>query len=319
MSDCHRLFLEFHDVIKLSDSKKESLRSARDAIRDRITTHFRDTIKEKIPGFMSQGSFAISSVVNPLNSEFDIDDGIYLNKLDDDMKKWPSPDTVHSWVLEAVKSHTKEDPINKRTCIRVVYSHNYHVDLPIYGVFKGDPWLAEKGEAGWHISDPQKFVDWFIGRVKEGGEQLRRTLLYLKAWADYNSNSSAILTSFALSILVATSYVSSERDDRAFVKTIKSIFDKLSTSHIITNPVDSRENVGERITDAQWNHSTKRLISLLASAGEALKTEKMEEASELWRKEFGERFPQDKGSKEGNRPLKTSAPAILHDDGRSAS
>jgi len=318
MSDCHDLFLKFLNNIRLADSKKDDLRSARDAIRDKIRTYFKDKLKKKVPEFQSQGSFAMSCVVNPLSGEFDIDDGVYLQNLDDDKSKWESPNTVHSWTLDAIRGHTKEEPIDKRTCVRVVYSGNYHVDLPIYGTYDQKPHLAEKEDAGWHTSDPVEYTNWFIGKVKEEGEQLRRVLIYLKAWADYKSTSTSILSSFVLSILTTNHYVSSDRDDVAFSGTVKNIYGSINKSQVIINPVDSTENVAERITDTQWKFSKDRFHTLLQRAGEALKAENKEEASKIWRTEFGERFPEFKEPKEGIKPIKTSAPAILGDDGRSA-
>jgi hypothetical protein len=318
MSDCHDLFLKFLDVIKLADSKKDDLRSARDAIRDKIKTYFKDKLKKRIPEFQSQGSFAMSCVVNPLSGEFDIDDGVYLQNLDDEKSKWESPSTVHSWILEAVRGHTKEESIDKRTCVRIVYSGNYHVDLPIYGTYNQKPYLAEKGNAGWHISDPVEYTNWFIGKVKEKREQLRRILMYLKAWAEYKSTSTNVLNSFVLSILSANYYISSDRDDVAFSGTAKNIYDGINRSQVIINPVVSNENLGDRMTDSQWKFSRDKFLTLLQSAGEALKAEGKEEASKIWRKEFGGRFPEYKEPKEGIKPIKTSAPAILGDNGRSA-
>jgi hypothetical protein len=318
MSDCHDLFLKFLDTIKLTGSKKDDLRSARDAIRDKIRTYFKEVLKNKVPDFQSQGSFAMSCVVNPLSGEFDIDDGVYLQNLDDDKSKWESTNTVHSWILEAIRGHTNEEPVDKRTCVRVLYSGNYHVDLPIYGTYNKQPYLAEKRDIGWHISDPVKYTDWFIEKVKEKGEQLRRVLIYLKAWADYKSTSTSILNSFVLSILATNHYVSSNRDDVAFSGTAKNIYDSISKSKDIFNPVDSSENVGERIKENQWKFSRDKILDLVQNAGEALKAEKKEEASQIWRKEFGERFPEYKEPKEGMKPIKTSGPAILGNDGRSA-
>lgn len=318
MSNCNDLFLQFYDNIKLSSSKKDDLRSARDAIREKIRAYFKKALEKKVPDYKSQGSFSISCVVNPLSGEFDIDDGVYLQNLDNDKSNWESPETVHRWIIDAVRGHTKEDPIDKRTCVRVIYSGNYHVDLPIYGVYSNHTFIAEKGDIGWHSSDPVKYSDWFINRVKENGEQLRRILIYLKAWADYKSSSANILNSFSLSILVANHYQYSENDDTAFSATIKAIYDQTNNSHIILNPVDSNENIGDRFSSSQWKYYKEKLLILIQCAGEALKESSKEASSKLWRKEFGERFPEYKDPKSGDRPLKTSAPAILGDDGRSA-
>lgn len=318
MADCHDLFQKFYDNIKLTDSKKESLRSARDAIRDRIKEHFKEVLEKQIPEFRSQGSFAMFTVVNPLNGEFDIDDGVYLQNLPPDISQWPSPETVHKWIYNAVSGHTKEVPTNKRTCVRVTYAGNYHVDLPIYSPLDEESYLAEKGDKGWHESDPIAFAKWFIGRVGIKGEQLRRIVCYIKAWANFKSSKGKLLNSFLLTILVANNFEKSDKDDVSFSATSRNIYDSINTSTNISNPVDSDEIVSSRVSESQWSYFKENLSELLNNASTALKNDDKEEASKIWRKEFGERFPEYKGSKEGYKPLKTSAPAILSDNGRSA-
>jgi hypothetical protein len=318
MADCHDLFQKFYDKIKLAESKKENLRSARDAIRDRIRNHFKEVLKKEIPEFLIQGSFVLLTVVNSLNDEFDIDDGVYLQNFPPDSSKWPSPETVHQWIYNAVKGHTQEDPIDKRTCVRVTYSGHYHVDLPIYCLFNQKSYLAEKGEKGWHESDPIEFTNWFINKVKAEGEQLRRIVCYLKAWVDFKSSNERILNSFILTILAINNFEKTDRDDVSFSGTAKNIFESMNESIMVINPVDSNEIVSNRISESQWSHFKKKLSELLSDASIALKNEDKEEASKIWRKEFGERFPESKSSKGGDKPLKTSAPAILGDDGRSA-
>ena len=120
MANLHKEFGTFHDRIALTSGKKESLRKSRNAIRDRIRKHFRENIKVELPKFRGQGSYAMGTTVNPLDGEFDIDDGVYLQHLDkNDDSEWPTPETVHSWLVKATDGHTKEKPIDKRTCVRV--------------------------------------------------------------------------------------------------------------------------------------------------------------------------------------------------------
>ena len=155
MADCHDLFQKFHDKIKLPSSKKEYLMQARDALRERMRKYFKEELKCNVPKFWIQGSYAMRTVANPLDGEYDIDDGVYLQNLDVNKEKWPPTSTVHDWVFKAVKGHTDKDPVDKRTCVRVIYSGKYHVDLPIYGENKGLYYLAEKGENGWNESNPR--------------------------------------------------------------------------------------------------------------------------------------------------------------------
>ena len=96
MPELSKEFNNFHDRIVLGNGRKESLRKSRNAIRDRIRQYFKEIIKVTSPRFYMQGSFAMGTTVNPLDGEFDIDDGVYLQHLDEnDNSNWPVPDTVH--------------------------------------------------------------------------------------------------------------------------------------------------------------------------------------------------------------------------------
>jgi len=316
MADCHDLFKDFFVNIKLSDSNKSKLIEARDAIGNRIKNYFKDTRKEKVPIYHEQGSYAMGTVVTPLDGEFDIDYGVYLQNLQ--TNNWPSPDKVHGWIFRAVEGHTKEVPKDKRTCVRLIYAGNYHVDLPIYNSSIENSYLAEKGEKGWHGSNPIAFSKWFIERAKKEGEQLRRIVHYTKAWADFKSSNIKLLNSFILTILATNNFKKSDRDDVSFSSTIKNIFESVSISTVITNPVDLNEIVSERISESQWLNFNEKVSNLLENASNALKDEDKEQASKTWKNIFGERFRIFRGPKEGDKPLVTTSPAILGDDGRSA-
>ena len=207
MADLNHEFKTFYDRIALASSKKDSLRKARNALRDKIRRHFRETLKLKVPKFQGQGSYAMRTMINPLNGEFDIDDGVYLQHLDaSDKSGWPSPETVHRWLVDATDGQTNLKPIDKRTCVRVRYAGQYHVDLPAYGELNGDYLLAEKGEKGWHRSDPLALTDWFKNSVKNRGEQLRDMVLYLKAWADFQSSRLGKMPSGLILTVLATNH-----------------------------------------------------------------------------------------------------------------
>jgi hypothetical protein len=83
MANLHKEFQTFHERVALSPGKKESLITSRDAVRDRIRKHFTEKLKLNAPEYRSQGSFEMDTTVNPLDDEFDIDDGVYLQHLDE--------------------------------------------------------------------------------------------------------------------------------------------------------------------------------------------------------------------------------------------
>ncbi len=315
MADCHDLFEKFYGNVALSDGKKNNLKKARKALRDRIRNHFKEKRKEKAPFFSGQGSFSMDTIVNPINGEYDIDDGVYLQNLDPDMSKWPSSETVHNWIYEAVDSHTDQKPQDKRTCIRVLYSRekgqDYHVDLPIYGMKDKIAYLAEKGKSSWPESDPKAFIEWFEGNIKTKGELLRRMVCYLKAWSDHNQKQAPMLNGISLTIAAAEQLVSSQRDDQALVETVKRISSQIRNTKTIKKPVKPNENL---LADWGQENITKLCdrLDIFANKGEkALNTDDKEEASLLWVAQFGNRFPKYEppdDEDENSAPPKTTVP-----------
>lgn len=318
MADCNDLFKKFQEKITLISTKRDYLKQARDALRKRIIYYFVNDKEETPPEFWIQGSYKMLTIVNPLDGEYDIDDGIYLQNIDsDDKDNWPKPETVHDWIVKAVQGHTEEDPIDKRACVRVVYSGNYHVDLPIYGVYQDETYLAEKGEKGWHLSDPKALIDWFTEQTKVNGELIKKTVKYLKAWSDNKAKQKGIKlpNGLILTVLVVEGFEDMEEDDVTFGRTIRNISNKINDSFIVYNPIDKEEILSERLTDTQKEDFKLLISELLDSADKALGETSKKKACKIWREEFGDRFPNCDDIED---KLFTSSPALLRDDSRSA-
>jgi len=292
MADCHDLFGKYHENISLPSGKREYLVSARNALRKLIRRHFKDVLKLKAPKFYGQGSYAMKTMISPLNGEFDIDDGVYLEHLSDtEDTDWPTPATVHSWIITAMEGHTKSKPTDKNTCVRISYAGDYHVDLPSYAELLNMYRLADKAK-GWVKSDSKALTDWFLCQLKLQGEQLRHLVRYFKAWSDYQKQKHGkIANGLLLTVLAEENFVSSDRDDESFTKTIENMRNRIATSFVVNNPVDPTENLGKRLTDGQKTQFRERIGALADCAGQALKTESRDAASKLWREELGSRFP----------------------------
>jgi len=318
MANCHDLFRSFMGQIDFDPSKRDSLKSAREGLRKRIKTHFKDTLKTKVPGFCGQGSYMMATIINPLDGEYDIDDGVYLMNIDPQKSKWPDPQTVHGWILDAVKGHTKQDPINKKTCIRVIYSGKWHVDLPIYGIFQDKAYLAEVGDEGWHISEPTSFTKWFKEQIKSKGEQVRDMVKYFKGWLDLHSQKEGkMICGFLATILVTKHYFKHDRDDVCFSSTMKNIYEAVSTDFSIVNPVNGGL-LSNEVEDSEKKRFIKSLGTLVDNASKALDEIDKKKACKIWKSEFGDRFFDCDKLEDGKGALRTCAPAILKDDARSA-
>jgi hypothetical protein len=322
MANTHSQFMTFLDAIKLKEASKDSLRTSRDANRTRIKTHFKETLKRPVPTFCGQGSYTMNTGVEPLSGEdYDIDDGVYIQDLGTDMSTWPTADTVHGWIVDAVKGSTSETPKNKARCVRVRYQADYHVDLPIYAMDANDqPRLFEIGKSTPPISDPKKLREWWKNAVS-GKPQLRRIVRYLKAWRDYKNAISSTASGLALTILAVNHYVEDEQDDIAFQKTVEAIYNHLNSGFSVAKPVEPYDVLSERWSSAQRSGLISQLKTLKDKGQEAIDKEKLSDATKLWRKQLGERFPEiEEEADEASR--KTSAPAYVrglgNDSGRSA-
>lgn len=321
MSDLNSKFLGLNDKITLTPSKKENLRTGRDALRGKVEDSFTESDRKK-PNFCGQGSYMMKTTTNPINGgEYDIDDGVYLQGYSDkDMNCWPKTSTVHDWIKKAIKDHTSKNPIDKNTCVRVVYAGDYHIDLPAYIEKDGTVYLAHKSK-GWTESDPKAFTNWFIGKVKEEGEQLRSIVKYLKAWKDYKSID---FKGIAITILVGENYYSYDnRDDLALLGTITNILDELKNDFKCKKPVAPYENIFDGYSQTREDSIINGLTSLKNNLQKAIDEDNEEEACNIMRKFFGDRFPKGEDTSKRNLEesanyVKANAPAIIKNDGRSA-
>lgn len=319
MADIHALFMSFNDSITLSNSKTSSLRTSRDSLRKGIKEWFSDNDKQK-PKFCWQGSFAMKTTVNPVGgSDYDIDDGVYLSGYSDtNSSDWPSTTTVHTWVKNAVTGQTKADPINKDTCIRVVYASDYHIDLPIYIEQNGSMYLAHKNK-GWMISDPKAFRDWFVQKVNDNDEQLRRFVKYLKAWKDYKS---VPLKGIEITILVSNNYCVFEgHDEKSLRDTVQAIIDSLEINFACYKPVAPYENLFDGCSKTKKDNILNALKALKQALDNAINVEDPLTASNYMIDEFGSRFPKGEALEQTGAKTayaRTDAPGVLKHDGRSA-
>ena len=172
MANCDNLFKEFNERVKLTESKKQSLRISRDSLREKVRDKFIE--KDYAVRFYWQGSFAMNTIISPKDGDYDIDDGIYVES---DTEPEEAIATLHKWIVEAAESHTSQRPTDKNACVRIHFSDGHHIDLVLYYFGGSDhPYLAHKRD-GWIISDPKEFMEWFNMHCDEKG-QLKRIVRY---------------------------------------------------------------------------------------------------------------------------------------------
>lgn len=301
MANLHSEFLEFFEKIKLSDAKKNQLNASKEAIRNDVKAFFKDKDDYMQPKFHTQGSMAMGLTINPLNEEYDIDDGIYIRKKQidyDDIKTWPTTATVHQLVKEAcdVKNRTVED---KTTCVRIVYANSYHVDLPIYikDFEKNEfiPKLAHK-EDGWIDSDPRANTEYYKNYKQQYGDILQRLIMYLKAIKDYQITSYGQpfdISGFELMLLcckyISKTPINADNDGSTLLNICELILNNLKENTPLLKPITNED---------LWNNRTEEdkntIIAMFEYIKDVLEQAESEITKDLAKKVctdlFGNRF-----------------------------
>jgi hypothetical protein len=164
----------------------------------------------------------MNTMIQKNDGSFDVDLGVYF-----DQKPNFSPTKMQSFVFDAVKNHTNGGAQHLKKCIRVNYTGEFNVDLPVYYQdLSGQTYLAVK-DSDWVKDDPEKFVNWVNQNRKlkeiDYDRQLIRVIKYLKRWANilpFKTPSGVTLTVWACKYFSAYK----NRDDWALYNTIDNMF-----------------------------------------------------------------------------------------------
>jgi hypothetical protein len=187
--------------------------------------------------FIGQGSFTMGTIIRPLSGEFDIDIGLYLRGYSNWQNEWPSAEAASTWIVKALENHTSTPPVNKRTCVRIIYKPidpskdiAYHVDLPVYIEYEnllGNKYIriGVTGDTQWDLkTDPVGFTKWFFSKCTmnpEDNKQLIRLVKYIKAWKENVKSNARFPSGIALTVLMGCNYAPNIRDDLSFRETIR--------------------------------------------------------------------------------------------------
>lgn len=303
MVNNHSAFINFdNNKLKLTSKRLEDLKGSRKSLRKKIRSYIENEKPNEIsPKFGDQGSIPMETAVNPIPViidedttllPFDLDDGVYFI-VPNEYEERKSINTYHSWIVNAVDGHTNTTPIDKTTCVRVIFADGHNIDLPIYFMVEGGiPEIAHKSR-GWIKSDPLAFAQWFNEKADDD-PQLRRIVRYLKAWRNFrevNNNSLKLPSGFELTILAAENFKPNERDDVALRDTANAIYGTLQDSFECWRPTTPIEDVFEEYSETRENNFLDALERLVNNCDKAAQETNYKTSSEHLRKEFGDRFP----------------------------
>ena len=272
MNDCDRDIRDYHRVrVGLSQSQRQTLKDRRDSNRDRLRSGLGKNEDPAVKRSVTQGSFAMRTIIQEPNNAYDIDDGAVFTK---DSLKGPrggekSPLDTRKMVRDAVHSDSFAKPPEVKTnCIRVYYNDGPHVDIPVYRELKD--WLGntsyELASAEWKQSDPDGVNGWFkswLNRKKDNGQKHSRELIRLVKSICKNRQSYPLPSGFVITLLIEERYtLAHERLDIDLRHVIKALRDRLNGDLRVRHPVVE----GEWLIDSDSEHKTRNLRDLLNTA-----------------------------------------------------
>lgn len=264
MINCHSDILKFYkDEVRLGTKSLEDLEKARKTCASNVESGLKTNGDPSPEKFVSQGSFAMETVVQHPENDYDIDHGIVFGKaaLVGPRGADKAPRDARQMVADAFKDgRFDSDPKVKKNCVRFPYVAGYHVDMPVYRSAKdwlGTTYYEIASGDEWKHSDPEAVTKWFKDAVKAKSPnmsddgQMRRIVCLLKA-VEKTRSSYNWPSGFIVSVLVKDRYVSDDRDDVSFIKTIRSIVSRLNAYTSVRHPVVDESLADEGDTAVVW-------------------------------------------------------------------
>jgi len=286
MANNHDLFQQYNEEVSIRGKKKARMAASKTALRNQIKKHFEDYHPGYIPQFYIQGSYKMKTAIRTKDDICDVDDGVYFFRYPNVTTK-----TLQTWICEAVKNQTETSPQHREKCIRVIYAGDYEIDLPVY--YSDDKvvfHIATKSN-NWQPDDPREMVAWFKSKKDNDGHLINMVKL-LKAWCDYKQN--AMPSGLAMTILATNAkenIVYNERDDINLRDCLLEIKKAVTLSFICKAPATPYDDLFINYDNTRKTNFLTALNEFVEDANKAIRETNILNASKLWCKHLGNRFP----------------------------
>ena len=312
MFDFHKAITAFHDDrVTLPQPLRDEMRQRRDSNRKRLERGLEKHNQPKPYDSITQGSYAMKTMIQAADNDYDIDDGIYFKRSQLRTKQGndASALTVRHMICKALTDERFNDPPEVKTnCVRVNYGAGYHVDIPIYRTDENgnNPELAS---TDWIVSNARDVKAWFDKENQsksldtQNGRQLRRIVRLFKCFSKSRESWKDTLPSgFALTILVCEQFHPSlDRDDISFYQTLCNIYSRLNQHLDIWHPTTPATLVNRGVSDAKTRNLKTKLYENLLHLRVILSDDcSQDDAVKAWGKVFNTDYFTEYASRDVN-------------------
>ncbi len=157
--------------------------------------------------------------------------------------------------------------------------------------------IADREIEAWRKTDPKGHKIWSTERNKDFGGAFKRLVKLMKWWRRENLSGKRP-KGFVLEVLIAYHSPYDETHyGEAFTQALENIYDAYKDhaardqKPIIEDPLVKNNDLLAKVTVPQWKAFLGKCRTYAGYARKAQDTDDMEEATNLWRKVFGGRFP----------------------------
>jgi hypothetical protein len=254
--------LAFHDSeVTLPQAERTAMRDRRNANRDRLESRLEEKGRPLPEEFIKQGSYAMLTMVQDSEKDYDIDDGVYFPQ--SDLKERDGSPMSAQRIKEIVCDALKDDRFNKQpkvkaACVRIFYDEGYHVDMPIYRIRSSDGQYELAADGAWTVSRAADVEEWFDRQNAkspdtDNGRQLRRIVRCIKKFGRSRKDwKGQCAPGFAITKLVSECYIADgPREDVALRQTMAAIRDRLCRSLEVMHPVTPGAKLTKGPDDAE--------------------------------------------------------------------
>ncbi|MCW5608879.1 MAG: hypothetical protein KIT26_12645, partial [Nitrosomonas sp.] len=140
--NCNKELRGYHSTeVTLSNNHQKEMRGRRDNGRTRLENGLTKAGHPLPEEFSSQGSYAMRTMVQDGECDYDIDDGVYFNK--GELKDDDGTDLSALQARQRVCKALKDDRLAynaelKTNCVRQQYPTGYHIDIPVYRTIRAE-------------------------------------------------------------------------------------------------------------------------------------------------------------------------------------
>lgn len=286
-------FTEFLADIEPSSTSKSNSSTAHDNLRYFLQTH--DTFSYlRLDDFLA-GSYARDTAIRAKTVAGEIDRADIDIIVETNYTEADRPEDVLNDLAVVLEDKYTVERVNKRS-VRVVTSKAEIDVVPV--IADGDAYkIADRDLDGWRKTNPKGHKTWSSDRNKEFGNRFKPLVKLVKWWRRENPTHKRP-KGFVLEVLVARHAPRNETHwGEAFAQTLENIYtayrDQAARDQkpVIEDPSVKNSDILGKVSVPQWKAFIDKCRVYAGYARKAQDTDDMDEATALWRKVFGDRFP----------------------------